>query len=71
MGGTYEDNYNAKPIRIKSINDDEQLCFTTIKECAEWFQTNKLNNTKIKSIYDSLRKHNVNQKPYMGYYINY
>lgn len=71
LGGSYSNNHNAKPVTIQHINSGDEICFGTIKECAEWFKSNLLKDTKIKSIYDSLRKHNINHKPYMGFKINY
>lgn len=69
LNKTYGDNYNSKKIKIK--NNTNELNFKSIKECAEWFNLKFLPKTKISSIYDSIRKHNINKKPYCGYYIEY
>lgn len=65
----YSNNYNSKKIIIRNMI--EELSFGSIKECAEWIKENYLPNTKVSSIYDSLRKHNISGMPYCGYYITY
>lgn len=65
----YSDNYNSKQISI--FNEEYNKIFGSIKECAEWFKNNFRKNTKLSSIYDSIRKHNINRTPYCGYYIKY
>jgi hypothetical protein len=64
-----ESNNNAKQIIVKT--KDMERAFPCIRRCALWIQQHYLPNTKIGSIYDSIRKHNINKTPYCGLIISY
>lgn len=71
VGNTRSKNYNSKPVKLTNINNGEIFYFNCIMDACEFIKNEIKINTRISSMYSSIKKAFLNNKPYFGYEIEY